>query len=394
MFHFTGSTTSLLLCLSWCRCQTPPPPSSALLLTHSCDPSPHQASALLKETQLQQSSPVQRTGPNPDPADPEGLRLAVNQQGIMLGRQADALTQMASAQQDLFRRLESMTQTLLELTGQQSSSAAPAPLPPSGNLTVSASASTPENYRLQPEPFHGDVEACGGFLLQCQLLFQQAPRFYHSDHSKITLIVNSLRGKALQWAQAFLAANPISHLPFERFIGEFRLVFDQPRKQEEATRRLLSLKQRNRSVSDHVIDFRILAVEAGWSDPALRGIFYQSLNDNIKDHLCSQPEASSFEELVSAALRSDTRLRERHHERNSLPRKQPSANLSPFTVHLAESPPLRPREPPVEPMQVGRSKLSAEERQKRRDEGLCFYCGNHGHQVSQCPLRLNSRTPR
>uniref|UniRef100_A0A8C7WW06 Gypsy retrotransposon integrase-like protein 1 n=1 Tax=Oryzias sinensis TaxID=183150 RepID=A0A8C7WW06_9TELE len=152
---------------------------------------------------------TERTGQNPDPADPEGLRLAVNQQGIMLGRQADALSKMASAQQDLFCRIDGMTQTLSELTGQFSGSTVPDPAPPSVNL---------ENYRLQPEPFFGDVENCGGFLLQCQLLFQQAPRYYRTDHSKIAMVVNSLRSKALQWAQAFLAANPISHLLFERFI--------------------------------------------------------------------------------------------------------------------------------------------------------------------------------
>lgn len=86
-------------------------------------------------------------------------------------------------------------------------------------------------------------------------------------------------------------------------------VFDQPRK-EEATRQLLSLKQCNRSVNDHLIDFRILAVEAGWPDVALKGIFYHSLKESIKDHLCFQPETNSFEEPVFAALQSDIRLQE------------------------------------------------------------------------------------
>lgn len=122
------------------------------------------------------------------------------------------------------------------------------------------------NFRLQPEPFNGDVEACGGFLRQCQ----------------------------------------------------FRLIFDQLRKQNEATRWLLSLKQRIRSISDHVIHFRILAIEAGWPDLALKGIFYHSLNDNIKDPLCLQPEARTFEELTSAALRSDIRRRERQTERTQI----------------------------------------------------------------------------
>ncbi|XP_023805578.1 uncharacterized protein LOC111946457 [Oryzias latipes] len=335
---------------------------------------------------------TEQTGHLPDPADPEGLRFAVSQQGIALGRQADALSQVSSAQQELFRRLDGLTQTLMNLTVQ---GATPAPSPPASSIAaVSASGPSPENYRLQPEPFFGDVEACGGFLLQCSLLFQQAPRYYDSDLSKITLIINSLRNKALQWAQAFLAANPVTHLSYEHFISEFRLVFDQPRKREEASRKLLALKQRSRSVSDHVIDFRILAVEAGWTDPALRGVFYQSLNEVIKDHLCSQPETHSFEELVTAALRSDTRLRERQHERPQPPRRSPAnppqgtaAHISPITQSETS------RSQTDEPMQIGHSKLSAEERQRRRIEGACFYCGKPGHQVHQCSLRFKLQNP-
>lgn len=44
-------------------------------------------------------------------------------------------------------------------------------------------------------------------------------------------------------------------------------------------------------------------------------------------------------------------------------------------------------------MQIGHSKLTEEERRKRREEGSCFYCGNQGHHVHTCPLRLNYRTP-
>uniref|UniRef100_A0A3P9JXX6 CCHC-type domain-containing protein n=1 Tax=Oryzias latipes TaxID=8090 RepID=A0A3P9JXX6_ORYLA len=322
--------------------------------------------------------------------DPEGLRHAIAFQGNLLNRQADALTQMSSAQQELFRRLDGITQSLMELTGQTSNLASGAASTSSGNSATSASQFSPENVRLQPEPFFGDVSACGGFLLQCDLIFQQAPRYYQADHARISLIVNSLRSKALQWAQAFLAAHPITHLPFDRFLGEFRLVFDQPRKQEEATRRLLTLKQRNRSVSDHLIDFRILAVEAGWPAIALKGVFYQSLNDSIKDHLCSQPEARSFEELVTAALRSDVRLRERQTERlrhdkgplaNFLPPLATADSARSFSHEAAG----QSRE---EPMQIGHSKLTPEERRRRRDEGSCFYCGQAGHLVHQCTLPL------
>uniref|UniRef100_A0A3P9KG57 ribonuclease H n=1 Tax=Oryzias latipes TaxID=8090 RepID=A0A3P9KG57_ORYLA len=328
---------------------------------------------------------TERTGHTPDPADPEDLRQTVSQQGIFLELLYSAISRITSVQEDLISRIKNTTQTIAKLTELQDCSA---PVP----TASSASTLIPENVRQQPEPFFGDVSACGGFLLQCDLIFQQAPRYYQADHARISLIVNSLRSKALQWAQAFLAAHPITHLPFERFLEEFRLVFDQPRKQEEATRRLLSLKQGNRPVSEHLIDFRILAVEAGWPDLALKGIFYQSLNERIKDHLCTQPEADTFENLVTAALRSDLRLQERQTERKSKP---PSTLVNPV-LHLPLVAPASPASPSVkleEPMQIGHSKLSLEERKKRRDEGLCFYCGQAGHLLSQCAVRLNPPNP-
>uniref|UniRef100_A0A3B3HRG1 Gypsy retrotransposon integrase-like protein 1 n=1 Tax=Oryzias latipes TaxID=8090 RepID=A0A3B3HRG1_ORYLA len=331
---------------------------------------------------------TERTGHSPDPADPEGLRSVVNQHGVYLELLYSAISHVTTVQEDLISRIKGINTTLMELAGQKATPASP--LPASGIAATSASAPSPENFRLQPEPYFGDVKAFGVFLLQCHLLFLQAPRYYNSDLSKITLIINSLRNKALQWAQAFLAVNPVTHLTYEHFIEELKLVFDQPRKQEEAARKLLALKQCNRSVSDHVIDFRILAVEAGWTDPALRGIFYQSLSENIKDHLCFQPETNSFEELIKAALRSDTRLRERQHERLPTPCKTlvvPPPGTTPHFSPITQS--ESPRSQPEEPMQIRHSKLSTEERHRRRVEGLCFYCGKPGHRVHQCHLLRN-----
>lgn len=139
----------------------------------------------------------------------------------------------------------------------------------------------------------------------------------------------------------------------------------------------------------------ILTVEAGWPDAALKGIFYQSLIDCIKNHLCAQPETTHFEELVNAALRLDIRLHERHAERSHQNRKPPPN--APSLTLMSNAPSLSglesPPNIPEEPMQIGHSKLTAEERLKRKNEGLCFCCGNPGHLVTQCTLRLNSRTP-
>lgn len=38
-------------------------------------------------------------------------------------------------------------------------------------------------------------------------------------------------------------------------------------------------------------------------------------------------------------------------------------------------------------MQVNRARLSAEERQRRRRENLCLYCGASSHLIAACPTR-------
>lgn len=52
----------------------------------------------------------------------------------------------------------------------------------------------------------------------------------------------------MQWAQAYLLSHPISPL-YDQFIEKFKLVFDQPSTEDEATCCLLSLKQRNHATT-------------------------------------------------------------------------------------------------------------------------------------------------
>ena len=43
--------------------------------------------------------------------------------------------------------------------------------------------------------------------------------------------------------------------------------------------------------------------------------------------------------------------------------------------------------PEEEAMQLGRARLTPEERQRWQQEGRCFYCGGVGHLVSSCPVK-------
>lgn len=49
-----------------------------------------------------------------------------------------------------------------------------------------------------------------------------------------------------------------------------------------------------------------------------------------------------------------------------------------------------PQSADVEPMQLGRLRLTVQQRQERLAQGLCLYCGKAGHFVLQCPLKVKA----
>ncbi len=145
---------------------------------------------------------------------------------------------------------------------------------------------------------------------------------------------------------------------FVSFTPELCKVFDHPVQGQEATKRLLSLRQGAQSVAALSVDFHILASESGWNEQALIGVFIKSLLEKLKDELASWDEPKSLEDLISLAIRIDNRLRERNRERYYAPE---------------------------EPMQLGRAQLTPSERQRRVNQRLCIYCGQAGHYLASCP---------
>jgi hypothetical protein len=68
----------------------------------------------------------------------------------------------------------------------------------------------------------------------------------------------------------------------------------------------------------------------------------------------------------------------------------PSEN-KPATHHASHvSPPAAPSSTDVAPMEIDairRGPISAAEKDRRKRERLCFYCGQPGHNVMNCPNR-------
>lgn len=273
---------------------------------------------------------------------------------------------------------------------------APAPLVPDPALPVR------ESPVPSPDPYDGTLGRCRGFLFQCRQVFDRQLRTFASDRSKVSYVVGLLRGRALDWATNTLSIDRPNLVDYVTFVEDLRRVFDHPVDSEDAAQRLLRLRQGQASVAEHSVDFRILAAESGWGETALRGVFLHGLSEAVKDELATCNKSVSLEELIQLAIGLDNRMRERRRERNyksqgvspgmSSPSFRPRAPASAYQGERigSQSPrPLPSSTSEVEPMQLGRTRLSSRERERRFGAGECMYCGQLGHSVSSCPVRPN-----
>ncbi|KAI2644670.1 Transposon Tf2-6 polyprotein [Labeo rohita] len=250
-----------------------------------------------------------------------------------------------------------------------------------------------------PDKWDGSGARCDVFLTNLSLIFEFQPSRYPTDRSRIALLVSLLTGQAAEWATAVLKADGDSAHSYPAFTTQLRAAFQHPESEVEVDSRLYHLRQGERSVSRYTTEFRTLSVQTTWSDAALRTAYYEGLSIRLKDELAVRELPDTLEGMIQLALRVDQRMRHHPHRTNSVSRSStgtiPRTRTLDSPVTYAVAAPSPP--PPIaseahstgagEPMQIGRTSLSAAERARRYREGLCAYCASPDHHRAICPLR-------
>ena len=122
--------------------------------------------------------------------------------------------------------------------------------------------------------------------------------------------------------------------------------------------------------------------------------FCFDLQNLVKALLLTFPEEpKSLTEAISRAVRCDNRLFERHSERQfQMPRTRSepiyaSVVAKPFARESLNTPPTNTSTSIEIDTTRRRGSLPKEEKQRRRANRLCLYCGGPGHIAVNCPHR-------
>lgn len=258
-----------------------------------------------------------------------------------------------------------MAATMLQQAAPTSAPSPPAPAPGFPPSTA------PEPRVGAPERYSGDPEGCNPFLTNCSILFALQPHAFASEAARVAFAINHLTGRARLWGTAEWERGTPACSSFQAFSAELRKVFGPVSLVPDATGGLMSLRQGNRPVADYAIDFRTQARLSDSNSAAQCDAFPDGLAPYTKDELVSFNLPPSLDGLTELSSRLDIRIQVRRRElRQEGVDRRPSARLceSPATPNLS----TEPAAGGAEPMQVGRTSLTPEERERRCRGNLCL----------------------
>jgi hypothetical protein len=170
---------------------------------------------------------------------------------------------------------------------------------------------------------------------------------------------------------------------FGVLVKSLETAFGQADVRGEANRALRALRQSG-TVAEYASKFRILSTQAGWNEQAKIDQYYEGLRDNVKDRLVGMAKPTTFDEWVKLTTEIDLQIQARMQERRATPAR---GNPNPLRPRILTQTPPSTRAS-LDPNAMDVDRLSQEERQRRRDKGLCYLCGKPGHLASS-----HRRTP-
>src|SRR3954464_7986760 len=218
-----------------------------------------------------------------------------------------------------------------------------------------------------------------------------------------------LEGAALQWWESFLAMQPVCHVvTWQEFSDDFRGYHIPDQLMERKREEFCNLTQGKMSVHEYPTEFTRLAryaQEEVSTDAKKQARFRKGLSPVLR-HDLNLHEFANFRDLVDKAFKAEygnelyeeSRKRDREFAQSSGPVSRKRCVWIPFNdvshAVSASRPPTtiyRPPQPNLPPWNfVGQSSTQV----PFIPRGVCFQCGQSGHNVRECPFNHVATTSK
>lgn len=237
----------------------------------------------------------------------------------------------------------------------------------------------------KPDLYHGhNRTAAYSFIVQCENNFASIK--FSSENLQVRWVASFLRGAAASWIEPHLSAKDDPLIDsWTTFRAAFLQAFGDPHRLESVASRLFKLRQTG-SVADYSSEFFRLASDLKWDDKVLMARFKDGLKPDVRTFLFvngtefdSTRAMSDMATAIDSAMYQNARHATKDH--GAVMNYQAAANRAKSSSQTASGP--APMD--LDAQSTPKGPLTPQERQRRLQMGLCFYCAGN-HILARCPI--------
>eukprot|EP00833_Pecoramyces_ruminatium_P010785 jgi/Orpsp1_1/1184817/evm.model.c7180000091086.1 len=235
-----------------------------------------------------------------------------------------------------------------------------------------------ENANLK-DGFVGDRKYFKGFLAKMELIFMLYQDRFPRDDDKVVYIISRLYGQAMNWAATLIENRDPCLVDYEAFIERFKSFFGDTDITYVANQRLRTIKQKNLGgMRGYIMEFNKYADDSNWNEEAKMDAFIAGLNNQVATRILEMfPGPRNLLALQTIASRIDARLT----VNQQFFRNSSSSGFRSFNYKKNKSNKYKNNKN----NNKYHGPLSQEEKDRRRRENLCLYCGASNHSLKECP---------
>jgi hypothetical protein len=232
------------------------------------------------------------------------------------------------------------------------------------------------------------------FKSKLNTTFARFPDALRTDRDKINYALQSMEGDASLYFAPYVNGEIEDQEGFltsyDVFLDILEDMYGDQHHVDEINYKLNRLRQTGTMV-DYITKFRTVSARSGWNEAALLSRFKDGLSDDIKNILTPQWHTlTTLRQVQSAATTAYQNMQAQHRFRPRHNHSKPQQHFQRRTQTTPAASLSAPSSSSPSAMELDALKvkhITAEEKQRRRDNGLCLYCGGDNHFASACPAK-------
>lgn len=254
-----------------------------------------------------------------------------------------------------------------------------------------------------PEKFDGSRDQLRQFLMQLRLKFEMNSDHFANEKQKIAYTASRLTGNALGQILPQIQQDNMGFESAKELIDILTAAFDDPDRSGTARKRLHEIRQRNRDFADYLAEFNRYAPDSQYDDIAKKECLQRGLSEELQALMVHHPVPEKLFDFTALLQSLDARLRSHQQSLRRPPttslsprlpyiRRAATSTISSTTSYNSPASTISPADSASnfpEAMDLSNSRrgpVPPAEKLRRRQLGLCSYCGAAGHQAVKCPL--------